>query len=486
MNKKLGRLKQSREKTSSAHVTGSFSTFFTVSLLCTQAFAVNVSSDRLLTPTQAGQFVHGKVMDAGTLPTGARITRNLVTFSDEGETEKRYVFDVMEQGALALKITGKYDMRTNTPLNQAEEIKVLSPAYKTAEGVGVGMSLTKAMQIYPRSNISYSYVCDCIWLANGLDGIQFHIAKYHYKKSLPTHSDMVALSADDFSSNTTIQHVRIFGEKSQSYGIKDFVGRYKSNAGHLAVVSEQGGKVKLRWKTGSDVYLDNTYDMVLNQDKLISKPTQKEDIKLSVKTRSPKILSLFVDDNLEFEPMREVLKPISKTRIEPPPLEQRRIDDFAGAREEQQIKQIRKVYRSVNDNLKNYTLKKHNSHDAKSSTEGAETALYLEANQFRKIVETFYGEMGKRRLAYYFDAKGQLSFVLETTTDYNAPMYMTKAGEGSEAFDAKKSTISQHRYYFHTDKMIRWLNETNQQVSSKAPRYRKKETDLLGVYTRYQ
>lgn len=443
-----------------------------------------VADNRLLTPTQVGSFVYGDRIDAGKLPTGDIIKKRRITHMEEGEKITLYEFDVWQNGVKALLISGGYDHRTNTPTQTITETKVLSSDYKTTEGVGVGSTLVKAMATYPRSKLMYSYVCDCIWLENGLYGIQFHIAKGNYKKPVPTHADSVQLQAADFKPNTRISHVRIFGETSHSYSIKDFLGRYTNKTGHLAVISQQAGNTTLRWKTGSDIYLDNTYDMVLNQDELVSHPLEKADISLSVKQLKSKQfkskrLALFVDDNPEFEPFKTELTPSANTS---------NVNNLSHA---QKIQHVRAVYKEVTDNLSIYQKKTHTSHEPKTSTEGAKTTLYTQNGQYRKIVKTFYGEMGKRRMAYYFDKQGGLSFVLDTTTHYNVPMYMTKtymtkADDGMEAFDPKKSTIIENRHYFYAERMIRWLDSKNKHVSHKSPRFQKKAQELLAVHQAYQ
>lgn len=150
---------------------------------------------------------------------------------------------------------------------------------------------------------------------------------------------------------------------------------------------------------------------------------------------------------------------------------------------EQQIQEIREVYAKVNKNLSTYKVTESEKDE---STEGGTEKIYIHNNQIVKIVEEYLGEIGKRTIEYYFAEGGDLRFVFEQTTNYNAPIYVTKAEEGIEVFDPEKSTIEENRYYFYNEKMIRWLLPTGEIADFDQPKLNKKEKALLRVLQKYQ
>lgn len=161
--------------------------------------------------THAGSFAIGERILVGKQKTGELVQKKTITRMEEGEQIVNDVFEVYKNNQLVLKIKGSYD-QANQPTNIISDIEVLSAAYKTDAGIGIGSSLASARRSYPNNEIYYSYVCDCIWLENGTDyQMQFHIDKHNYQKTLPTHVDSVALDSTGFDTNAKIKKVRIYG-----------------------------------------------------------------------------------------------------------------------------------------------------------------------------------------------------------------------------------------------------------------------------------
>lgn len=151
---------------------------------------------------------------------------------------------------------------------------------------------------------------------------------------------------------------------------------------------------------------------------------------------------------------------------------------------DQQIQEIRAVYANVNENLANYKVTELENED---STEGGTEKIYIHNNQFVKIVQEYFGEMGKRAMEYYFTEEGALRFVFEKITNYNSPIYITEPTEdGMEAFDPEKSTVEENRYYFYNDKMIQWLLPTGEIADYDQWKLDEKQEELLKVYQKYQ
>lgn len=151
---------------------------------------------------------------------------------------------------------------------------------------------------------------------------------------------------------------------------------------------------------------------------------------------------------------------------------------------EEKINEIRAVYNKINKNLASYRVTEF---DNDESTEGGTSKFYIHNNQFVKITKEYLGEMGKRNIDYYFTENGELRFVFEQLTHYNAPMYVTEDTEdGMEAFDPKKSTVEENRYYFYNDELIRWLLPTGEIADYSQLKINKKAEELLEINERHQ
>lgn len=133
--------------------------------------------------------------------------------------------------------------------------------------------------------------------------------------------------------------------------------------------------------------------------------------------------------------------------------------------EEEVISDIREKFGAVNYNLNSYKKIKKDLMD--ETTEGGELEGYFKKEELKKIVTSYYGEMGKLIEEYYF-WDNELFFVFTQDYSYNMPMYM----DGS-----KVDKIDENRYYIHKNKLIRWLNPNKEKVAKS--KFTKKETEIL-------
>ncbi len=128
-------------------------------------------------------------------------------------------------------------------------------------------------------------------------------------------------------------------------------------------------------------------------------------------------------------------------------------DQEAPKTEEELISDIREKFGVINYNSTSY--KKITKDVMGESTQGGGLEAYFKDRELRKIVVTYYGEMGKSSQEYYFwDNELFFAFIQEYL--YNKPMYM----EGS-----KVEKIDENRYYFYHDKLIRWLDPKKEKVN---------------------
>lgn len=91
------------------------------------------------------------------------------------------------------------------------------------------------------------------------------------------------------------------------------------------------------------------------------------------------------------------------------------------------------------------------------SAEGGEAAYYYKNKRLEKIMARHYGEMGQVLIEYYL-LNGKLSFVFEKNYKYNRPLFynekVMKENNDTEAFDLKKSEITETRNYFENGSLL--------------------------------
>lgn len=109
------------------------------------------------------------------------------------------------------------------------------------------------------------------------------------------------------------------------------------------------------------------------------------------------------------------------------------------------IEQIRDQYKNVNTNQTKYRLLEKDLMG--ETTEGGFMAAYIDQQDTRKIVATYYGETGKVIAEYYFN-HSDLFFLLVKKYRYNKPI---------DQPGSKVASVKEDRYYFSNKKMIRWL-----------------------------
>ncbi|WP_271769914.1 hypothetical protein [Aquimarina algiphila] len=133
--------------------------------------------------------------------------------------------------------------------------------------------------------------------------------------------------------------------------------------------------------------------------------------------------------------------------------------------EQEIISDIREKFGAINYNINSY--KKVKKDLSGESTEGGELEGYFKNVELKKIITSYYGEMGKLIEEYYL-WNDQLFFVFTQAYSYNMPMYME---------DSKVIKINENRYYFYNDKLIRWLDSQKEKVIKS--NFAKKEIEIL-------
>lgn len=129
---------------------------------------------------------------------------------------------------------------------------------------------------------------------------------------------------------------------------------------------------------------------------------------------------------------------------------------------------IKAQYGDIQKHLKNYdtTLMDLDG----ETTEGGEAIGYYHKKDLKLIKVFYYGEIGRKELEYYFNG-GKLFFALEKKTAYGKPIYLDESKqekkENHPAADIIKETVTENRYYFKNEKLIRWIDNSGKKVNLK-------------------
>ena len=135
-----------------------------------------------------------------------------------------------------------------------------------------------------------------------------------------------------------------------------------------------------------------------------------------------------------------------------------------GAQGPDPIPAIRQQYAAINRKAAKYQKVKKDL--LGFSAEGGELVAYLSGPSIVKISATFYGEMGRATDEFYY-SNDKLIFIFRRHSHYRAPL------------TGKVVRITENRYYFKEDKLIRWIGEDGKQVSTTAPEFGQAEGRLL-------
>jgi hypothetical protein len=128
------------------------------------------------------------------------------------------------------------------------------------------------------------------------------------------------------------------------------------------------------------------------------------------------------------------------------------------------IQSIRQQYAAINKRVGRY--KKVKKELSGFSLEGGELVAYFDGPAIVKIVATHYGEGGRTVEEYYY-ANAKLIFVFQKEQRYDKPL------------SGKVVQTQENRFYFASDRLIRWINEAGKPVPLGQADYQQKQDEYL-------
>ena len=153
---------------------------------------------------------------------------------------------------------------------------------------------------------------------------------------------------------------------------------------------------------------------------------------------------------------------------------------FSSCKEKQEdiLADIKKKKEEINGGLKKLTLKQ--VEDITSASGGSISGWYRD-EEIRKIYAEYFGDKKRTFSEYYFD-DGMLIYVMKQEYIYNKPQSYTedaaKSFNDTEWYDDKKTKLEVSSFYFNKNKLIKWTDDDNIDVSINSPEFINKESAL--------
>lgn len=133
--------------------------------------------------------------------------------------------------------------------------------------------------------------------------------------------------------------------------------------------------------------------------------------------------------------------------------------------EEEIISDIRQKFKEINQNTASYQAK--NIELMGESTEGGKLTSYYQNKALKKVVVSYFGEMGKSIEEYYF-SENNVFFVFTQEYSYDKPIHVK---------DSRVVKVEEDRYYFHNSKLVRWLDPNQEKIAQS--KFKQKESAIF-------
>jgi hypothetical protein len=141
---------------------------------------------------------------------------------------------------------------------------------------------------------------------------------------------------------------------------------------------------------------------------------------------------------------------------------------------------IKKNYTAINNKLKDY--KPRRVDDLTNKAQGSITGYYRD-EEVKKIIGEHFTDSSRTFSEYYFD-DGMVILIIKQHFIYNKPASYTeekaRANNDSVWYDDKKTRLETSRFYFHKNKLIKWVRPDNTEVQPATADFIDKESLLWG------
>ena len=154
-----------------------------------------------LTRNSAGDFKIGDKIPVST--DVYTVDEEEITYDTEEGPSVQTVHIVSEENEDLLQIRSDYD-------STISEMNIFSDRFETAEGIGVGSTITEFIAAYPDYKIWYTYVSDRYVIESESVGGQYLLDRNAFQGKTSGSSDMEMLSLEDFKADAEIMSIRMY------------------------------------------------------------------------------------------------------------------------------------------------------------------------------------------------------------------------------------------------------------------------------------
>lgn len=169
----------------------------------------------LVTDTTAGPFRIGHMLPgpATMMKYQVRVEQK-TRYTEEGNVNESVTIIAQNNEDLIWLKPGLLTGSSNE-VYHINEIIVISPKYKTPEGIGVGSSIADFQTTYPDYRVWYTYVSDMFVLESDSVNVQFLLDNDDYQgPELEIESEIMPVLTSDFHPESTIRRIRIINLRS--------------------------------------------------------------------------------------------------------------------------------------------------------------------------------------------------------------------------------------------------------------------------------
>lgn len=165
----------------------------------------------LISSNQAGPFIIGDQLPGpATMMKYQMRIEQLTRATDDGIVNEQITI-IAEHGKDLVWLKPGLVSVDNSQGNTINEIVIVSPKYKTVEGIGIGTTIAEFRSAYPDHRVWYTYVSDRFVVEADTLKAQFIVDKDDYTGTeIELTSDQVDLSLEQFKQEGKIKRVRMF------------------------------------------------------------------------------------------------------------------------------------------------------------------------------------------------------------------------------------------------------------------------------------
>lgn len=128
--------------------------------------------------------------------------------TEEGVHEE-LVYRILQNDEELLHLYPEYDIELDEYQDYITEIVVISDAYKTDKGIGIGSTMKDFLSAYPDFELWYTYISDMFVIETPVVRAEFILDPDAYESDMDISGDIIMLDSTDFNLSNEITGIRL-------------------------------------------------------------------------------------------------------------------------------------------------------------------------------------------------------------------------------------------------------------------------------------